>query len=110
VWDAAAEYATLPKPIRMEVIRFFEANEDWLVGVLEQGRQAKVIDFPGPAIDTARALVAGLEGAMMLARSYGDAERFDRAARTLLAELASAPPASSRPSRSRLARAGSAES
>lgn len=101
----AAEYATLPKPIRMEVIRFFDANEAWLVGVLDEGRQAKVMDFPGPAIETARALVAGLEGAMMLARSYGEAERFDRAARTLLAELASAPSASSRPSRSRLARA-----
>jgi TetR/AcrR family transcriptional repressor of nem operon len=84
----AAEYATLPKPIRSEVIRFFDANEAWLVRVLEEGRQAKSIHFAGPAIDAARLLIAGLEGAMMLARSYGDAERFDSAGHRLLAELA----------------------
>jgi TetR/AcrR family transcriptional regulator, transcriptional repressor for nem operon len=84
----AAEYATLPKPIRLEVIRFFDANEAWLAGVLDEGRQAKAMHFPGSAIEAARVLIAGLEGAMMLARSYGEAERFDRTGRRLLAELA----------------------
>jgi hypothetical protein len=32
-------------------------------------------------------LVAALEGAMMLARSYGDTKRFSSAANRLLAEL-----------------------
>jgi TetR/AcrR family transcriptional regulator, transcriptional repressor for nem operon len=84
----AAEYATLPKPIRLEVIRFFDANEAWLAGVLDEGRQAKAMHFPCSAIEAARVLIAGLEGAMMLARSYGEAERFDRTGRRLLAELA----------------------
>jgi TetR/AcrR family transcriptional regulator, transcriptional repressor for nem operon len=83
----AAEYATLPKPIRSEVLRFFDANETWLSRVLDEGRQSKVFRFAGPAIEAARVLVAGLEGAMMMARSYGDAERFDRAGQRLLAEL-----------------------
>ena len=74
----AAEYATLPKPIRSEVLRFFDANESWLARVLEEGRQAKAFRFAGPAVEAARALIAALEGAMMMARSYGDAERFDR--------------------------------
>jgi TetR/AcrR family transcriptional repressor of nem operon len=84
----AAEYATLPKPIRVEVIRFFDTNEAWLAGVLDEGRQAQAVHFPGSAIEAARVLIAGLEGAMMLARSYGEAERFDRTGRRLLAELA----------------------
>jgi|SRR5580658_2173026 TetR/AcrR family transcriptional repressor of nem operon len=83
----AAEYATLPKPIRSEVLRFFDANETWLAQVLEQGRQAKGFRFAGPAVEAARALVAGLEGAMMMSRSYGDADRFDRTGQRLLAEL-----------------------
>jgi TetR/AcrR family transcriptional regulator, transcriptional repressor for nem operon len=89
----AAEYATLPKQIRLEVTRFFDANEVWLVGVLKEGRQTKIIDFPDPVIEAARVLIGGLEGAMILARSYGDAERFDRAGRRLLAGLARVPAA-----------------
>jgi TetR/AcrR family transcriptional regulator, transcriptional repressor for nem operon len=98
----AAEYVTLPKQIRLEVTRFFDANEVWLVGVLEEGRRAKAMHFPGPAIEAARVLVAGLEGAMMLARTYGDEERFERASFRLLAELANAHSASA-------PRAGNAE-
>jgi len=83
----AAEYATLPKPIRREVTRFFDANEVWLVGVLDEGKRTSVFHFAGQATEAARVLIAGLEGAMMLARSYGDAERFDRAGHRLLADL-----------------------
>jgi TetR/AcrR family transcriptional regulator, transcriptional repressor for nem operon len=90
----AAEYATLPKQVKLEVTRFFDANEAWLVGVLGEGKRAKVIHFSGPAIEAARVLVAGLEGAMMLARTYGDKERFKRASNRLLVELASAGSAS----------------
>ena len=84
----AAEYSTLPKPVKSEVLRFFDANEAWLAGVLEEGRRANAVRFPGSAVDEARVLIAGLEGAMMIARSYGDAERFSRAGHRLLAELA----------------------
>ena len=34
----AAEYETLPQPMRDEVVRFFDDNEEWLASVLEQGR------------------------------------------------------------------------
>src|SRR5262245_23832284 len=84
----AAEYATLPKAVKQEVSRFFDANETWLVAVLEQGRKDGSLSFSGPALEAARLLVAALEGAMMLARSYGDAKRFDAAANGLLAALA----------------------
>src|ERR1700720_1131688 len=34
----AAEYETIPSPIRGAVVRFLDENEAWLVSVLEQGR------------------------------------------------------------------------
>lgn len=84
----AAEFATLPKPMRDEMRGFFDANERWLIGVLEQGKKKKEVRFAGPAVEVARALVGSLEGAMMLARSYGEAGRFQSVAERLLADLA----------------------
>ena len=83
----ASDYATLPKPMKEEVKHFFDVNEQWLVAVLERGRKAGSLGFKGPALDLARVLVGSLEGAMMLARSYGDASRFDTAAERLIASL-----------------------
>ena len=83
----AAEYATLPAPVCDEVLRFFDANEAWLVAVLEDGRRDGQLVIDGRPIEVARMLVASLEGAMMLARAYGDVERFAQASRRLLAQL-----------------------
>lgn len=84
----AAEYATLPKPVKLEVTRFFDANEAWLCGVLEHGIRTEHLTLRSTPSDTARLVIATLEGAMMLARSYGDAARFERAGQRLLAEIA----------------------
>ena len=83
----AAEYATLPKPMREEMRHFFDENERWLVTVLEQGRAAGTLKFAGAPQDAARAIVGSLEGAMMLARSYGDVARFQVVADRLVAEI-----------------------
>jgi TetR/AcrR family transcriptional repressor of nem operon len=87
----AAEFATLPKPMREEMRQFFDENERWLVAVLEQGRASGSLRFTGPALDVARAIVGGLEGAMMIARSYGDVSRFQVVADRMLAELSGRP-------------------
>jgi TetR/AcrR family transcriptional repressor of nem operon len=84
----AAEYQTLPEPMQGAVIRFFDQNETWLEGVLEQGREDGSLQFAGSARDTARMVVGGLEGAMLVARPYGDIARFQAAADNLLAGLA----------------------
>ncbi|MGC1281584.1 MAG: TetR/AcrR family transcriptional regulator [Streptosporangiaceae bacterium] len=72
----AAEYQTLPQPMRDAVISFFDQNESWLEAVLEQGRDEGSLQFTGSARDAARMIVSGLEGAMLLARPYGDIARF----------------------------------
>jgi TetR/AcrR family transcriptional regulator, transcriptional repressor for nem operon len=84
----AAEYETLPEQIRVTVVAFFDDNEAWLEGVLEQGRTEGDLRFDASARDTARMIIAGLEGAMLVARPYSDIERFQTAAATLLTNVA----------------------
>jgi TetR/AcrR family transcriptional regulator, transcriptional repressor for nem operon len=86
----AAEYETLPDPIRDAVISFLDENEIWLERVLERGRETGALRFDGPASETAQSIVSGLEGAMLVARPYGAIERFETAAAQLLAGLAGA--------------------
>ena len=84
----AAEYETLAAPIREAVITFLDDSEIWLERVLEQGREDASLRFSGSARETARSIVSGLEGAMLVARPYGEVERFQAAATQLLASLA----------------------
>ena len=83
----AAEYATLPKPMKDKMRHYFDENERWLTTVLDEGRRSGSLRFTGSALDVARALVGALEGAMMIARSYGEVSRFEAVAERLLAEL-----------------------
>jgi TetR/AcrR family transcriptional regulator, transcriptional repressor for nem operon len=86
----AAEYETLPMPIRDAVISFLDDNETWLERVLEQGHKDRSLRFNGSARETARSILSGLEGTMLVARSYGEIERFETGATQLLASLAGA--------------------
>jgi TetR/AcrR family transcriptional repressor of nem operon len=83
----AAEYQTLPKPMRSAVIRFFDDNQRWLADVLAQGLADRSLSFNGSADDIAQSILSTLEGAMLVARPYGDLARFDSTARQLLAGL-----------------------
>jgi TetR/AcrR family transcriptional regulator, transcriptional repressor for nem operon len=96
----AAEYETLPKPIRDAVVDFFDDNERWLERVLEQGSDEVTLKFDGSARDTARMIFSGLEGAMLVARPYGNLKRFQTTATALLASVTAtdAPPTGTLPS------------
>jgi TetR/AcrR family transcriptional regulator, transcriptional repressor for nem operon len=83
----AAEYSTLPQPMQDSVRRFFDANEAWLAGVIDQGRRGGAFQSRGSATAVARMLLGALEGAMLVARPYNDVERFSSAARVALASL-----------------------
>jgi TetR/AcrR family transcriptional repressor of nem operon len=84
----AAEYQTLPSPLRNAVVAFLNDNEAWLAQVLEHGRKDGSLSFSDTAADTARSIIAGLEGAMLVARPYGAIKRFETTAAQLLAGLA----------------------
>jgi TetR/AcrR family transcriptional repressor of nem operon len=83
----AAEYDTLPDPMRERIIGFFDDNQEWLTGVLEQGESEGAMRVSGSASDAAQSIVSGLEGALLIARPYGDVDRFDTAATRLLASV-----------------------
>lgn len=94
----AAEYSGLPSNMQRELRRFFDENEQWLERNLEQGRAQGQLNFHGAALDLARTLTAALEGAMLLARSYQEPERFAATARHMLDEIG-APVSSAAPLR-----------
>jgi TetR/AcrR family transcriptional regulator, transcriptional repressor for nem operon len=83
----AAEYATLPAPMQEGLTSFFDANERWLTAVLHGGVQIGVFVLTESANARARVLLGALEGAMLVARSYGDSHRFRAAAAFLLGDL-----------------------
>jgi TetR/AcrR family transcriptional repressor of nem operon len=84
----AAEYATLPAPMQKGLTMFFDSNERWLTAVLEGGLRSGIFQFDESANQRARVLLSALEGAMLVARSYGDPRRFQATASYLLADLA----------------------
>lgn len=81
----AAEYATLAKPMRTAVVRFFDLNEAWLAAILTQGRSVGTIQLSGSEHDAARVILSGLEGAMLMSRPYDDLQRFHAVAEGILA-------------------------
>jgi TetR/AcrR family transcriptional repressor of nem operon len=84
----AAEYETLPRPMGAAVLRFFDDNEVWLAGVLARGQSEGTLSFEGSPSEAAQTILSGLEGAMLIARPYGDPARFQSAAARLLASFA----------------------
>jgi TetR/AcrR family transcriptional repressor of nem operon len=83
----AAEYQTLPETMQSEVIRFFDENQKWLADVLKSGKTDGTLTYTGRAEDVAQGILSTLEGAMLVARPYGDLARFNAAATQLLVGL-----------------------
>lgn len=90
----AAELQTLPDRMRGGLITFFDANETWLQRVLEQGRTGGSLRFDAPAAELARTIVAVFQGALLIARPYGDVARFRATTQQVLEGLTGAVPRS----------------
>ena len=87
----AAEYQTLPEPMRDAVHRASSTRtRPGSRACSQQGREAGTLAFAGEPREAAQQIVSALEGAMLVARPYGDVERFETAARRLLAGFAGA--------------------
>lgn len=83
----AAEYATLPASMQVELKRFFDMNERWLTDVLQDGRRSGLFSFRESASERAGVILGALEGAMLVARSYDDPRRFQAAAEHVLEDV-----------------------
>jgi TetR/AcrR family transcriptional repressor of nem operon len=83
----AAEHETLPEPMQVAVLAFFTHNQAWLARVLKDGKAKGTITFHGSANETARTIIGTLEGAMLLARLFGNVASFRSATAHLLSGL-----------------------
>ena len=83
----ASDITTLPEEVRREMVSFFADNETWLMKTLGDGRNVGVLSFGGSAKSEAQLLLTGLQGAMLVARTYGDEARFRTVVRSLLARI-----------------------
>ncbi len=86
----AAEYETLPAPMRHAILSFFDHNQGWLRTVMDDGRADRSMSFDGTAEDGAQTILGGLEGALLVARPYHDVGRFEIAATRLIAGVTGA--------------------
>jgi TetR/AcrR family transcriptional regulator, transcriptional repressor for nem operon len=89
----AAEYQTLPKPMRDAVVVFFETNEKWLARTLAQGRDERTLRFQGSPRAGAQMIISALQGAMLIARPTADLKGFRTNATALLATITGTNPA-----------------
>jgi len=94
----AAEYRTLPEAVQVRLLGFFDDNEKWLARLLGRGLADGSLRFAGSARQAARTVVGALEGAMLIARPYGDPDRFEMTASQLIESLVGAGRANSVPS------------
>ncbi|MEP6572007.1 MAG: TetR family transcriptional regulator [Gemmatimonadota bacterium] len=83
----AADCVTVPAAVRDEVNAFFADQERWLARLLTAGRRDGVFSFAGSANVEALALLAGLEGGMLMARSRRDVHGFTAVVQRLVANL-----------------------
>ena len=83
----ASELGGLPERVRAGVRRFFELNAVWLEAVLIDGQADGFIRSDVDARSQAAAVLAGLEGAMLVGQALGSVEAFDAAAAAIMAGL-----------------------
>ncbi len=87
----AAEMETLPQAMKEELQGFFAENVVWLTAVLEEGLRTETLTYTGSAEAEAHSLLAGLEGAMLVSRSYANTAWFETAAQQMLVRLQASP-------------------
>ena len=84
----AAASANLPRAIRGELRKFFDSNEEWLSRVLSAGCKARTLRLRSTPHLEARFITMTFEGAMLIARSYGEPKRFEEVVERVLSDLA----------------------
>ncbi len=86
----AAEYDTLPVPMRDAVVDFFDQNQAWLATLLDSGRAAHDLRFNGASAEAAHEIIAALEGAMLVSRPYHNTAVLDSVANRVVVDFSAA--------------------
>lgn len=80
----AVELPTLPVEIAAEVAGHFSDLSDWLASLLRAGEAQGIFQLNETAQAEARALMAGIHGAMLAARAFNNPQVFDQIAYPLI--------------------------
>lgn len=80
----AVELPTLPVEIAAEVTGHFSDLSDWLTSLLRAGEAQGIFQLNETAQAEARALMAGIHGAMLAARAFNNPQVFDQIAYPLI--------------------------
>lgn len=83
----ASDLATLSELTQVHVKKFFAENEEWLAGLLKEGREKGKFSFEGSATTKAETIFSLLEGAMVAARLFSDEKRLLNAAKWIQSTL-----------------------
>lgn len=83
----AGEIPALPEEVVHEVRAHFRALSAWIASVLERGAKQGSVRLAGTARQEAEAFMAGVHGAMLSARAYGDVKIFAAIVRPSLERL-----------------------
>lgn len=83
----AGQIPVLPEEVALEVRAHFRTLSAWLTSILERGAKQGSFRLSGTARAEAEVFMAGVHGAMLSARAYGDAKIFGVITRPLLERL-----------------------
>jgi len=83
----ASELPVLPEPLIVEVKAYFKSLSRWLTAVLERGQADGSIHLKQSPQIEAETFMAGVDGAMLSARAYGDPSMFSTITEPLLQRL-----------------------
>ncbi len=83
----SAEAITLDASLMPQLRRFFDFQQQWLTGVLEQGLEQGELAFTGTAQDQACGIIACLQGALVVSKSQADPRFYQAAVKGLMSQL-----------------------
>jgi TetR/AcrR family transcriptional repressor of nem operon len=84
----ASQLPVLPEAVAVEVRAHFRSLSAWLTSVLERGQRQGTLHLTSTPRVEAEAFMAGVHGAMLSARAYGDPKMFGVVTTPLLERLA----------------------
>lgn len=86
----AGEMLALPAELRARVDHFFRTHQAWLTGILKRGVARGEFRLPAPPSKVARAIFAGLQGALLVKRATGDISQINDVIAVIKLQLAPA--------------------
>ena len=83
----AADFETLSEPMRAGVVAFFDENRTWLSRVLKDGVRKGTLNLEDSPAHVAQMIISSLQGAVLIARPYGDPSIFKSLAPQIIKSL-----------------------